>query len=67
METDAFYRVQAWMFGEGTDFWTIFVKVVVDQFVWNPVYAAPSNSTASSLLSLFVYLLIIIIIIIILY
>jgi hypothetical protein len=45
METDAFYRMQAYIFGEGTDFWTIFIKVVVDQFVWNPIYAAPSNST----------------------
>jgi hypothetical protein len=37
--------MQAYIFGEGTDFWTIFIKVVVDQFVWNPIYAAPSNST----------------------
>ncbi|ELR22370.1 uncharacterized protein ACA1_253670 [Acanthamoeba castellanii str. Neff] len=44
METDAFYRMQAYIFGEGTDFWTIFIKVVVDQFVWNPIYAAPSNT-----------------------
>jgi hypothetical protein len=45
MEVDAFYRLQGYIFGEGNDFWTIFIKVVVDQFVWNPIYAAPSNST----------------------
>ena len=43
IEVDAFYRLQALMFGNGSDFLTIFAKVVVDQFVYNPVWAAVSG------------------------
>jgi len=45
VETDAFYRFQGWMFGQGNDVGTILAKVLFDQFIWNPFYAAPSNST----------------------
>ncbi len=39
IEVDIFYRVQALMFGEGTDALTIIKKVAFDQFVFNVIYA----------------------------
>jgi len=41
MVVDGFYRLQAWMFGAQADFLTVLKKVLVDQFVYNPLYAAP--------------------------
>ena len=41
MIVDAFYRGQAWMFGTQISFQTVGVKVLVDQFVYNPFFAAP--------------------------
>lgn len=42
MEVDFLYRMQAVMFGEGTDFATISKKVAFDQFVYNLFYACAS-------------------------
>lgn len=41
IEVDAFYRLQDWLFGNGTDWKTVVTKVVVDQFVYCPLWAAP--------------------------
>jgi len=41
IEVDVLYRVQAWLFGEGNAVTTIVPKVLVDQFVYNPLWAAP--------------------------
>lgn len=41
IEVDAFYRLQDWLFGSGADAKTVAVKVVVDQFVYSPLWAAP--------------------------
>ena len=38
---DAFYRLQAIWFGSAVDFSTVLQKVLVDQFIYNPFYAAP--------------------------
>jgi hypothetical protein len=38
---DGFYRLQAMIFGAHADFPTVFKKVLVDQFIYNPVFAAP--------------------------
>ena len=38
---DAFYRLQAIVFGAHADFPTVFKKVLVDQFIYNPLFAAP--------------------------
>ncbi len=46
MIVDAFYRAQAWGFGAQVDFPTVCKKVLVDQFVYNPVFAAPFGLTA---------------------
>jgi hypothetical protein len=35
---DGLYRLAAWMFGAGTDARTVAIKVVFDQFVFNPVW-----------------------------
>jgi hypothetical protein len=43
MEVDAFYRAQAAWFGEGSDAGTIALKTVVDQLVYVPLWAAPSQ------------------------
>ena len=40
-ETDLWYRVMSWLFGDGTGAGTIVRKTVCDQFGWNPLYAAP--------------------------
>jgi len=39
VEVDAFYRLQAFVFGNGADAATIIPKVLVDQFIYNPVWA----------------------------
>lgn len=41
IEVDVLYRVQAWAFGDGNAWTTIVPKVLVDQFVYNPLWAAP--------------------------
>ena len=38
---DGLYRFQAELFGSHVDFPTVAKKVLVDQFVYNPLYAAP--------------------------
>jgi len=43
---DGFYRLQAVMFGAHVDFLTVLKKVLVDQFVFNPLYAAPCGLAA---------------------
>jgi len=41
IEVDVFYRAQALMFGDGPELASILPKVAVDQFVYNPLFAAP--------------------------
>ncbi len=41
IEVDAFYRLQDWLFGSSTDVRTIGIKVIVDQFVYCPLWASP--------------------------
>jgi hypothetical protein len=43
VEVDALYRAQAVWFGEGSDVATITLKALVDQFVYVPLWAAPSQ------------------------
>jgi hypothetical protein len=38
---DGFYRLQAMIFGAHADFPIVFKKVLVDQFIYNPLFAAP--------------------------
>ena len=38
---DSFYRFQAVLFGAHADFPTVLKKVLVDQFIYNPIFAAP--------------------------
>ncbi len=38
---DGFYRLQAVCFGTDIAFTTVSIKVLVDQFLYNPLYAAP--------------------------
>ena len=40
--TDWFYSLQATIFGSELEFWTVFKKVCVDQFVWVPLYVVPA-------------------------
>jgi hypothetical protein len=42
IEVDAFYRLQALIWGSDQQFGTIVGKVVTDQFLYNPPWAAPS-------------------------
>lgn len=42
MEVDAFYRLQAIVWGSDSNFGTIFAKVFVDQFIYNPIWGCPS-------------------------
>lgn len=39
-EVEMFYRLQAWMFGDSNAMSVIVCKVLVDQFVYNPFWAA---------------------------
>jgi hypothetical protein len=41
IEVDLWYRLQAHMFGSGHDLGTIATKVVMDQFVYCPIFAVP--------------------------
>lgn len=41
MDVDAFYRLQAWIFGTGVDWQTIVSKVLVDQFIYCVIWASP--------------------------
>ncbi len=41
IEVDAFYRLQAWLFGNELEWQTIVTKVLVDQFVYCPLWSAP--------------------------
>lgn len=41
MEVDAFYRLQAWLFGDDAAWTTVLTKVFVDQFLYCPLWAAP--------------------------
>lgn len=43
VEVDALYRAQAVWFGEGASVATITMKALVDQFVYVPLWAAPSQ------------------------
>lgn len=43
IEVDAFYRLQAVAFGSGASFAVIAKKIVVDQFVYNPIWAGPTQ------------------------
>jgi len=40
---DAFYRLQAVIFGAHADLPVVFKKVLVDQFIYNPLFAAPNT------------------------
>jgi hypothetical protein len=44
IEVDLFYRGQSIIFGDNAYFLTIAKKVAVDQFIYNPLWAAPCNS-----------------------
>lgn len=41
IEVDALYRLQAWLFGNDTNWQTILIKVLVDQFIYCPFWSAP--------------------------
>jgi hypothetical protein len=43
-EVDAFYRAEAWYFGATTEPLVIAKKVFVDQFLYNPLWAAPTQT-----------------------
>lgn len=44
VSVDFFYRCQANWFGEQVDFAIVVKKVMVDQFIYNPLYAAPISA-----------------------
>ncbi len=44
IEVDALYRMQASLFGESTEWKVIVTKVIVDQFVYCPLWAAPTGA-----------------------
>jgi hypothetical protein len=44
LEVDAFYRVQTLLFGESGSVHVVMTKVLVDQFVYNPLWAAPTQT-----------------------
>jgi len=41
VEVDAFYRLQTLLVGGQSSFWTVFTKVVIDQFVYCIIWSAP--------------------------
>jgi len=43
IEVDAFYRTQAFVFGNAASVATITKKIVVDQLVYNPLWAGPTQ------------------------
>ena len=46
LEVDLFYRLQAHLFGNHATPGTIVRKVLVDQFIYNPIWAAPTSALA---------------------
>lgn len=46
VEVDFLYRMQGVFFGEGTDAWTVVKKVVFDQFIYCPIWSAPTTALA---------------------
>lgn len=44
IEVDAFYRGQAWLLGDDAAWSTIVQKTALDQFVYNPLWAAPTQT-----------------------
>ncbi len=42
MEIDLFYRIQARVFGQGTDWRTLLAKLAVDQFLYSTLWAVPT-------------------------
>jgi hypothetical protein len=44
VEVDAFYRAQTLLFGSGSDLFVLVPKVLFDQFVYNPLWAAPTQA-----------------------
>ncbi len=44
VEVDALYRAQAWLFGAETSPSVIIAKTAVDQFIYNPLWAAPTQT-----------------------
>jgi hypothetical protein len=46
VEVDLFYRLQGHLFGNGATPGTIVRKVLVDQFIYNPIWAAPTSALA---------------------
>jgi hypothetical protein len=46
VEVDLFYRLQAHLFGNQATPGTIVRKVLVDQFIYNPIWAAPTSALA---------------------
>lgn len=44
VEVDAFYRLQASWFGDAATGSTIALKTAIDQFVYNPLWAAPTQT-----------------------
>ncbi len=43
VEVDGLYRAQAWLFGADASVDVIVKKVLVDQFIYNPLWAAPTQ------------------------
>ncbi len=41
VSVDLFYQAQAVMFGSGSEWWRLAVKILVDQFVFTPLFAIP--------------------------
>jgi hypothetical protein len=46
VEVDLFYRLQSHLFGNHAVTGTIVRKVLVDQFIYNPIWAAPASALA---------------------
>jgi hypothetical protein len=46
VEVDLFYRLQSHLFGNHADAGTIVRKVLLDQLVYNPIWAAPTSALA---------------------
>ncbi|MDR2982312.1 MAG: hypothetical protein LBV12_08715 [Puniceicoccales bacterium] len=46
MQTDAFYRFQGVIWGDGTSPWIVVAKVATDMLVYTPLIASPMNAIA---------------------
>ncbi len=46
VEMDGLYHLQAWLFGAGSDFFTVAKKTLFDQLVYVPFWAVPSLTVA---------------------